>query len=133
METILAERVYDCGHLYVAQRTVYGGILLHGITGALVGADYCRVQSLLYSADTSYFPDYILAGDAGHGIAYELRPASLAAQFDLAVRLMVLLILRGSVAMANAGGMGDLLEIYLGDAHDNSGCNGTGKINAQET
>ena len=75
----MAERVYDCERLYVAQRTVYGGIFLYGLVGAFVGKAFPKNWNTIMIAERYSFWIWIILNRSmtSMDILLEIRSLSI--------------------------------------------------------
>lgn len=121
LEALLAPGIHHRGALYVEEGALHGAELLHGLACTDCSTNHRALQSHLYPHHASRLPAYVPRRHADDGTAHEHGTALPAAQHDLDFRRVVLPLLRGRPALADASGLVHLLEIDLGDAFDASG------------
>ena len=118
LETVLAQRIIDCGALYVEKGADHGFVVLHGINHPDCCAGGCLVQLNLYTDRSSGHPIYIHIWLILNGIPDEHGAVVFAEKLDLEFWLVLCNVLRIYLAMADADCMAHFLENHLGHADD---------------
>ena len=83
LEAVLAQRIIDCGALYVEKRADHGVVVLYGINHPDCCAGGCLVQLNIYTDRSSGHSIYIYFWHILNGISDEHGPIVYAEKFDL--------------------------------------------------
>ena len=89
----MAERIFDCSSIYVAEGTFYGPFVLYGTVDTDTGAGGRTIQSNLYSDRPSGLADDLPFRSDFDGRADEYGPIVSQKKFDLEFRSLVLFVL----------------------------------------
>ena len=118
MEALVAQGVADGRRIYVAQRAVCCDKLFHRTSCAYTCSGSCGIQPVLGAVYTAYISDYVPCRAAAYEPYDERRAAVFQKELNVVFWFSVLYLLRSDTPVADAGSVGNVLEVYVGHEND---------------